>query len=183
VFLKFHTEVAFHRWSMDYLMLYRLRQDPEKIAQTVIASVRRILPHLTLDQRQRLSQFQFKTEVDLSFGGGDGPTVPVLYGDPSDPYLRYDEDFMKASTPEGERALDELRRAVYVERREIAIEAGDLVVIDNRRDVHARSDFKAHYDGTDRWLLRLGVLRDLRPALDDCLSGTRIIARDRFTTL
>ena len=48
------------------------------------------------------------------------------------------------------------------------LEAGDLLVVDNRRAVHGRSEFRARFDGTDRWLQRTFVVDDLaadrRPA-------------------
>jgi hypothetical protein len=158
-----------------------LRQDRERAARTIFSSVRRILPHLTLAQRRELSRRQFKTKVDASFGGGEGPTLAVLSGDPADPFLRFDDDFMTAETSAGERALAALRAAVYLERREIAVGPGDLLVIDNYRAVHARSEFLPHYDGDDRYLLRLGVVRDLSVSLEERLPGTRIIASDNFT--
>lgn len=179
-FLKFHTEVAFHPHMLSYVILCGLRQDRERAARTIFSSIRRVLRHLTLAHRRELSIPQFKTRVDASFGGGEGPTLAVLSGDPADPFLRFDDDFMSAKTPEGERALAALRAAVEKEQREIAVGPGDMLVIDNRRAVHARSIFLPHYDGEDRYLLRLGVVRDLSVSLEERLPGTRIIASDNF---
>jgi enduracididine beta-hydroxylase len=36
------------------------------------------------------------------------------------------------------------------------------VFVDNYRAVHCRSSFAARFDGTDRWLKRVNVARDLR---------------------
>ncbi len=180
-FLKFHTEVAFHHHMLSYVILFGLRQDRERAARTIFSSIRRILPHLTLAQRHELFKQQFKTKIDASFGGGEGPTLAVLSGDPADPYLRFDDDFMTAETPAGKRALAALRAAVNQERREIAVGPGDMLVIDNHRVVHARSEFLPHFDGQDRYLLRLGIVRDLAVSLEERLPGTRIIASDDFT--
>lgn len=182
VLLKFHTEVCFHRHLPDHLMLYGLRQDREKQAKTIISSSRRALPHLSADQCRRLSEPQFKTQVDASYGGGEGPTLPILSGPLENPLFRFDDDFMVANTPEGQRALDALRKAVNAEKREVAIEPGDLVIIDNNTAVHARSQFLPHYDGDDRWLVRLLTVRNLRDSLEDRLPGTRVIATDCFTS-
>ncbi|NBT21304.1 MAG: hypothetical protein EBT17_04190, partial [Actinobacteria bacterium] len=38
---------------------------------------------------------------------------------------------------------------------------GDLLVIDNDRAVHGRTPFVPRYDGTDRWLKRALVVREL----------------------
>ncbi|MEO8382404.1 MAG: TauD/TfdA family dioxygenase [Acidobacteriota bacterium] len=179
-FLKFHTEVAFHPHMLSHVILCGLRQDRERAARTVFSSIRRILPHLTLAHRRELFIPQFKTKVDASFGGGEGPTLAVLSGDPGDPFLRFDDDFMTAETAAGDRALAALRAAVNQERREIAVGRADMLIIDNHRAVHARSEFLPHYDGEDRYLLRLGVVRDLSVSLEDRLPGTRIIASDNF---
>ena len=45
---------------------------------------------------------------------------------------------------------------------EVVLRPGDVLFIDNYRVVHGRKPFKARYDGTDRWLKRIGVTRDLR---------------------
>ena len=36
-----------------------------------------------------------------------------------------------------------------------ALEPGDLLMVDNRRAVHARTAFRPRYDGQDRWLQRV----------------------------
>ncbi len=71
-----------------------------------------------------------------------------------------------------------VRGLVNEAKRDVVIEPGCLLVLDNRRCVHARSDFKAYYDGRDRWLQRMAVVRDLEPSLRDRVRGTRIIATD-----
>ena len=44
----------------------------------------------------------------------------------------------------------------------IALTPGDICVIDNYKAVHGRKPFRARFDGTDRWLRRLNMARDLR---------------------
>jgi L-asparagine oxygenase len=41
------------------------------------------------------------------------------------------------------------------------LEAGDLLLIDNHDTFHGRTSFRCHGDGTDRWLLRTFITRDL----------------------
>ena len=38
--------------------------------------------------------------------------------------------------------------------------------VDNRRAVHGRSEFRARFDGTDRWLQRTFVVDDLATIAD-----------------
>jgi alpha-ketoglutarate-dependent taurine dioxygenase len=183
IFLDFHTEIAFHPFMPDYLLLYGLRQDPEREARTIFASVRRFFHRLAPADRDTLFADLFRTGVDYSFGNtaetrGTGPLVSVLYGDRMDPFLRYDLDLMIGQTSAARRALEVVREQVNEVQREVRIEPGSLLILDNRRAVHARSDFKARYDGSDRWLQRVAVVRDLDASLADRLRGTRVIATD-----
>ncbi len=49
----------------------------------------------------------------------------------------------------------------------MALEAGDLLVVDNAVAVHGRSPFTARFDGLDRWLQRTFVVGDLAPSAAD----------------
>lgn len=183
ILLDFHTEIAFHPYMPEYLLLYGLRQDPDKQARTIFSSVRRFFHLLPPGDRDALFSDLFRTGVDYSFGNVDelqgvGPLVSVLYGDRLDPFLRYDLDLMVGQTPEAQQALRVVRELVNQVKADVVIAPGCLLVLDNRRCVHARSDFKAYYDGRDRWLQRMAVVRDLEPSQRDRVRGTRIIATD-----
>jgi hypothetical protein len=166
ILLDYHTEAAFHPFKPDYVLLLCLRQDHEARARTSNAGIRMALPLLSLQDRWELQQRQFRTGVDFSFGSpnmeqGNGPLLSVLGGNPYDPELTYDLDLMVAETDAGNRALWSLRRAVAEVGSYVALTEGDLLVVDNRRAVHARSEFTPRYDGWDRWLQRMCVTRDL----------------------
>ncbi|HEY8020657.1 MAG TPA: DUF4350 domain-containing protein, partial [Thermoanaerobaculia bacterium] len=150
--LDFHTEIAFHPFMPDYVLLYGLRQDPAKEARTYVASVRRFFHLLDPADKDTLFANLFRTGVDYSFGNvaqrrGAGPLVSVLYGDRLDPFLRYDLDLMVGETPAARRALELVRELVHDVKRELVVEPGSLLILDNRRSVHARSVFRASYDG------------------------------------
>lgn len=183
ILLDFHTEIAFHPFMPDYILLYGLRQDPLKEARTIFSSVRRIFNLLTPGDRDTLFLDLFRTGVDYSFGNfeekqGAGPLVSVLYGDRLDPFLRYDLDLMVGETPAARHALQVVRELVNKVKRDAVIEPGSLLVLDNRRCVHARSHFTAFYDGRDRWLQRMAVVRDLQASFRDRIPGSRVIATD-----
>jgi hypothetical protein len=183
ILLDFHTEIAFHPFMPDYVLLYGLRQDPERQARTIFASVRRFFHLLTPADRDTLFSDLFLTGVDYSFGNveerqGAGPLVSVLYGDRLDPFLRYDLDLMAGQSPAARNALQVVRELVNEVKKDVVIEPGSLLVIDNRRCVHARSHFNAYYDGRDRWLQRVSVVRDLQPSAHDRLQNSRVIATD-----
>ena len=63
-------------------------------------------------------------------------------------------------------ALAALADAIACSYTSVVLEAGDLLVIDNRRAVHGRSEFRARFDGTDRWLQRTFVVDDLATIAD-----------------
>ncbi len=184
VLLEFHTETCFHPFLPDFVLLYCLRQDHDKVASTLVTSARQLLPLLSPSQVAVLRQPVFETGVDMSFGGnqkGGALVTPVLYGNEADPYLRYDLDLMVGRTREANNLLQELRLLVNENANYVRLEPGDLVIIDNRRAVHARSTFTARFDGQDRWLQRLMVIRSLIPSAAERHLGERIIRTTQFT--
>ena len=60
-------------------------------------------------------------------------------------------------------ALEELELAIQKCIKEIVLKTGDLLVIDNRKTIHGRKPFQARYDGTDRWVQRVLVRKELPP--------------------
>lgn len=179
--LDFHTETAFHPHMPDYVMLHCLRPDHERVAKTIVSNVRMILPELSLRDRTTLFEPVFRTGVDYSFGSangtrGNGPVLPVLYGSPYDPQMTVDLDLMVGLTPAAERALVHVQEAVIRTKRWVTLDRGDLLVVDNRRSVHGRSEFTARFDGYDRWLQRACVVRDLARSAEDRETGGRVLA-------
>lgn len=181
--LDFHTEMAFHPFLPDYVLLYGLRQDPEKVAMTSVSSISRILPMFTSEQRRVLFEQQFKTGIDYSFGSSNGtkangPLISILYGNQDSPLLKCDPDLVIGLTPTANRVLKELEAMVDHTKIDIMIEPGTMLVMDNRRCVHARSKFTAHYDGKDRWLQRMLVIQNLAFSAQDREPGSRVITTD-----
>lgn len=184
VLLEFHTETAFHPFIPEFVMLYCLRQDPKKEAKTIFSSIRNVHNKLTQNERKILSQKIYRTGIDIAFGNNtdEKANMPdlfsVLDGDPIDPHLRYDIDLMTSTTKEGETALNAITKLLEDESKYVKLEPGDLLIIDNKRTIHARSEFTAFYNGNDRWLQRLLVLSDLKSAHADLRPGERIIRTD-----
>jgi hypothetical protein len=178
--LLFHRETGFHPYAPEYLLLFCLRPDHDRIAETIYASISHAMPLLSAEHRDLLFQPLYRTGIDYSFGNlhnvkGSGPVIPVLYGNRNNPFLNYDEELMIAITPEAEAALDEMKEAILSVYQSIKLDRGDLLCIDNRRTVHGRSSFIPHYDGFDRWLQRSFVVRDLGKSACDRNSDERVI--------
>ncbi len=177
--LEWHTEDGFHPYRCDYLLLLGLRNHDS--VPTTIASIDAV----DIDPRHQevLRQPRFLIRPDnehvnraraLNAGTGevhvmqrmqeDPPPSAVLFGDPNAPYLRIDPAFMNAVAGDSEaaEALEAVIEALDAQLTEVALDAGDLLIVDNYKAVHGRSAFKARFDGTDRWLKKAVVTRDLR---------------------
>jgi alpha-ketoglutarate-dependent taurine dioxygenase len=167
--LMFHTEAAFHPHRPRYLLLICLRGDPSAI--TTLSSIHEVLPHLPADVRNTLFEPRFRTAVDESYLHGRqnvlGAPMPVLSGDRELPTMVFDADLMVGTDEAADEALQVLSRAVESLRTGVALEAGDLLVVDNAVAVHGRSPYSPRFDGTDRWLQRTFVVSDLRPSAAD----------------
>ncbi|GIJ27294.1 L-asparagine oxygenase [Micromonospora qiuiae] len=189
--LEFHTEDAFHPSRCDYLLLFGVRNE-DKVATTV-ASVRELA--LNPADVEMLTQRRYHILPDdehirqLTLRQPDHPAlklvermrdapepVAVLFGDPARPYLRIDLPFMRCvgNDPVAQRALDALHTQLLANQDDVVVERGTLLIVDNYQAVHGRRSFRARYDGTDRWLKKLTVSRNLR-ASTEFPRGSRVL--------
>lgn len=186
--LALHTEDVHHPCRGDYVALLCLR-NPDSTGTTFVHVDSLDVPAET---RAVLSDDRFKffaddshenTELDPEEEAGrlenrmsmDGS---VLFGPSDFPYLRIDLDFAAArdGDPAAEAAMrvafDSLRRSV----ERVVLRPGDLAFLDNYRVVHGREPFAPRYDGNDRWLKRVNLIRDIRRVFVETRSLTRVIA-------
>jgi L-asparagine oxygenase len=165
--LELHTETAFHPYRPDYIVLGCLRGD--KAAKTTYAHVDTIVSFLDSKTVDTLTRPEFITTVDQSFRLHGEPDqevlLPILTTDKDTGRWRmtFDKSTMRGTNPEAQRALDLFAKAVEPCVREISLQRGDFLVIDNSKIVHGRTPFPARYDGTDRWLIRGLVRKELPP--------------------
>jgi len=166
VTLMFHTEAAFHPHRPRYLLLLCLRGDPA--ALTTLSSVFEVLPHLPTAVVDTLFQPRFRTAVDESYLHGRsnvlGAPMAVMRGDRSRPSMVFDADLMVGIDQEADDALRALGAAVESRQVGLALQAGDLLVVDNDVAVHGRSPYEPRFDGYDRWLQRSMAVTDLTPS-------------------
>lgn len=165
--LQVHTEQAFSDLRPDYLSLACLRGDP--CASTFIITAKEIANRFTPEEVNLLREPRWTTTIDASFLGQGhdfeagmvrGP-MPILYGAPDDPFMIFDQDLMRGTD---QVAQDLLQRviSVYLDGRSAyTLRQGDALMLDNKRAAHGRSDFIARFDGTDRFVIRSFVVRDL----------------------
>jgi len=163
--LDLHTESCFHPYLPDYVLLLCLRGDPA--AATTYADLEDILPDLSDKCIHVLKQPWFRTSVDESFRTNGEPDQPrdlaVLYALGDGTYqLKYDKAVMVGLGQDAVVALEELNKAIEKHTKEVILQTGDLLIIDNATTVHGRKPFQARYDGTDRWLQRVLVRKNMR---------------------
>jgi Fe(II)/alpha-ketoglutarate-dependent arginine beta-hydroxylase len=164
--INWHTEDAFHPCRADYIALFCMRNSRE------IPTTIGFLDHSLLSERHRQLLFAmlFTFRPDPSYLIAETGPVPgadrgsVLFGDPADPYLRFDQDYVDwPSDLEGvSEAVSALREAIDENLIDLPLRSGDFLVLDNQRAVHGRPAFTPVYQGADRWLKRLNITRDLR---------------------
>lgn len=184
--LSWHTEDAFHPCRGDYVALMCLK-NPDAV-ETIVATTEDIdWPRLDVDllfepEYTQMPDNSHRPENSSSTGD---PTLdrlrarsfalieswnehpekrPILFGDRHDPYMALDPYHMKTEhmAPKALRAYEELCTEIEERMRPVALSPGDCLFVDNFRAVHGRRSFRARYDGSDRWLKRLNVTRNLR---------------------
>jgi len=158
-FLEWHVEDGFHPAKADLLALYCLRGDPA--AGTHLCEAREL--DLSAALRTELEQPQYLLRTDPTMAS-DAPSLllPVLTPG-ADPEIVYDPAYMTGMSSGATEALVALRHAVERAAQRVTLEAGDLLILDNRRVLHARGEYRPAYDGTDRWLLRALLADSLWP--------------------
>jgi|SRR5215213_738634 len=183
-----HTEDAFHAFSGDYVGMFCLRNSdqvpttyacldwiqlkPEQI--NVLFEPRYLIypdaSHLEFNgshsqaKAEALDHSLHSARQKIQQMSANPTRISVLFGHPQCPYVRIDPYFMKHldDDKEAQQALDDFITLIDEVLSPVVLKPGDCCFIDNCRTVHGRKAFKARYDGTDRWLKRICVTRDLR---------------------
>jgi len=167
--LTLHTEDVFHACRGDYVVLMCLR-NPDGVGTTVSRvdavdldpSVREVLHQ---------DRFRFYPDDSHEYEGAEAgldarphERGAVLFGPAEFPYLRMDADFTSplAGDADAEQAMAQCARSLDAHAERVVLRPGTVAFLDNYRVVHGRDVFTPRYDGTDRWLKRTSVVRDLR---------------------
>jgi Fe(II)/alpha-ketoglutarate-dependent arginine beta-hydroxylase len=185
--LSWHTEDAFHPCRGDYVALMCLK-NPD-LVETVVCDGADVdwsevdvealfeaeftqLPdnsHRPENASERtgdpvVDRLRARSFALIQSWNDDPVKRPVLFGDPHDPYLTLDPYHMKTEGwPErSATAFQGLCDQIEANLRGVALRPGDTIFLDNFRAVHGRKSFRARYDGSDRWLKRLNITRNLR---------------------
>ncbi|MCX4091628.1 arginine beta-hydroxylase, Fe(II)/alpha-ketoglutarate-dependent [Nocardia sp. alder85J] len=184
--LSWHTEDSFHPCRGDYVALMCLK-NPDEVATTVCDAADLDWSALDVDAlfEPEFTQMPDNSHLPSMDGPSGDATVdrlrtrsfdlirswndrpvkrPILSGARDDPYMALDPYHMKLDGwPERSlQAFEALCAQIEGNLRNVRLRPGDTVFIDNFRAVHGRRSFRPRYDGSDRWLKRLNVTRNLR---------------------
>lgn len=190
--LFWHTEDAFHPYRADHVGLMCLR-NPNNIETTIGTFNPHDLDEEALDI---LFQPRFTIHTDKSHTpehrakssdrrNATGSTLDAAYlrrqkteqsppkkailsGCRSHPHLCIDPVYMDdlSADPQAKQAVESLSDAIEANLQGVSLQPGEILFLDNLRVVHGRSAFNARYDGTDRWLKRINLTRDLCKSRD-----------------
>ncbi|MFZ4104909.1 TauD/TfdA family dioxygenase [Flavobacterium sp.] len=164
--LALHTETAFHPYKPDYVLLFCLRGDPSAI--TTYANFFDILKQLDESVINILKKKCFTTGIDISFRS-NGELDQQIYLSIIDEVgsllsFTYDEALIDGVNGESRNALHLTKLAIQNCTQEIVLATGDLLVIDNKKTIHGRKPFQPRYNGTDRWVQRVLVKKEIPPS-------------------
>ncbi|MFJ2875764.1 guanitoxin biosynthesis L-enduracididine beta-hydroxylase GntD [Streptomyces sp. NPDC087298] len=188
--LVWHTEDAFHPSRADYIGLFCLRNPDEtettyagvdsldldpstEVVRTLFEPLFHLQPdgsHMPREQDRTTGWFEGGKELaEQSYRRivqmlEDPEPVAMLLGAPDAPYLCVDPYFrdLDRLDSRARAAYDWLLNEIDTRLERVVFHPGDCFFVDNYRAVHGRNSFKARHDGTDRWLKRVSVTRDLR---------------------
>lgn len=176
--LELHTEDGFHPNKPHFLSLLCLRSDHTGQAMTVAGGVRAVLPLLSGEHKRVLREPWFRVRMASSFVGTERAAyslpMPVLSGPAGDPDLCVDFHATEPMTELASAAIEELRGHLLGSLVGTVLEPGDMLIVDNRKAVHGRTDFSPRYDGQDRWLRRCFAVTDIRASHELLYPASRV---------
>lgn len=147
--LSFHSDGSAHpALSPDYVLLYCIRSDPAAI--NLVADLDVLLAELPDKVVGILQQPLFQHLVSQS------PECyqlkPVLFPEEMGLAVRYDEETVVAVNDAASHAQSVLADRLRKVAVEVANSANSLLIMNNKRCLHARTSFAPRFDGRDRWI-------------------------------
>ena len=179
ILLDLHNENIYHPVYPDYLLFCGLRKDPAGKAKTIVVSVDDFYNNISPYDIPILRSKRFRTSIDFNFGNtlaerGSGVLIQVLFGPADSPFIAYDDEYIAGIDAESQATLNRLRTLLHNTLYGFELEQGEILLLDNLRTLHGRTAFKARYDGTDRWMQRVLVTRDIRKAAIQLGNSSRV---------
>ena len=150
-FLEWHVEDIVHSAKPDYVGLFCLRGNEH--AKTLLFEGRDYYSSTTYNNR--LSDAKFKVYADETFNKKFQKSSMIsVFEECDDPEFNYDPFFMITEDNGDREALNRLQNFIDRNYLEIVLQPGEILLFDNRRVAHSRTNYTPKFDGSDRWLLR-----------------------------
>jgi len=174
VFLNFHNEFVYEPdhefvpYNPDFLVLQCLRPDPKGIATTYFVEIKDVLPDLPSELLQELKKPVFKMSAPSTFTRDNGEKIwskkaPVISGSNDAPQINLSANGVEATTDLGKKALEYLYKLLETtpKKKAVKLRQGEMVLINNRKSVHARGIFEPTFGTDDRWLQRCYIKQNI----------------------
>jgi L-asparagine oxygenase len=147
--LSFHSDGSAHpELSPDYVLLYCIRSDHGAV--NLVVDLDALVERLSIRAVDVLSQPLFNHLVSESPEHYE--LKPVLYRAGKCFTVKYDEDNTFGINAEAKFFQERLNEVLREVATAITNTSNSLLVIDNKRCLHARTSFNPKYDGQDRWI-------------------------------
>jgi alpha-ketoglutarate-dependent taurine dioxygenase len=148
----YHTDGSFEEPPPRSIALYVVREDRFGGGVNLLVEVSEVLKHVSREAQEVLRSPRFRFRVPAEFDKGRPYCdAPVLFGDG---LLRYRREIIDETTCSAAQvaALDELDGAIEaVEPLQLTLPAGMVLLLDNARFLHARTEVR----DPERHLLRM----------------------------
>jgi L-asparagine oxygenase len=159
----------------DALLLIGVRGDPRKEAKTTVCDSRALLETMTPDDvsilRSELMGWDGGRDVNRDYSIG---RKHLVSGPDSNPVVNIFEEGILATGAASLQGSPQLLAAygrLKENARKLAVgvwlDGGNLLIVNNRRAAHGRTAHSAVFDGSDRWVQRVWVKKELQEGPGD----------------
>lgn len=162
VVLPMHNEdIHVFPFSPSFLMLACIRQGMGSDVYTYVLSISEVINEFNAEELAILRSPNFYIEAPESFDA-DSPSsnlIPIISGPKDLPQITVEFTDSRGISKDARRTLEKFKEVCLASHalKKIILKTGDLLILDNRKTLHGRSDFKANFDGTDRWCQRIFI--------------------------
>lgn len=161
--LNFHMDMSYvFTKAPEWLMLVCLREGVDPHVKTPVAHNREAFLRLAEAYPEDIAVLKEPTNFRIlqpdSAGGGFVDEMPLLTGDNADEaifWLRVHHDRIVPQNEHAARAFSHLQHVLdEIADNSVHLVAGDLLLVNNMKALHKRTEFKAAFSGEDRLLVR-----------------------------
>ncbi|MEM6806022.1 MAG: TauD/TfdA family dioxygenase [Bacteroidota bacterium] len=160
--LPMHNEdIHVFPYSPSFLMLSCLREGMGSEVFTYILNIKDVIGELDEYELSVLRSKQFYIESPESFetNSPSSALIPILSGPSETPQVTVEFTDTKGTSRDARRVLQKFKEVCLASPslKKLKLKNGDILILDNRKTLHGRSNFEANFDGTDRWCQRIFI--------------------------